>query len=224
MTHPLSGQPFSPADHVVVPGGIAVWTQTEFDIVQTLTNRIRLCAASQTIRIWQDAPAKLQRLVNAGIIEQYTINTHPLLNPTVPLVAWLPGKPEPDFKTISMAARTRWKSAAVSTEVFAASRQAANLFGSDSHGMPPIEHRDHDLLLADVYTFYREQRPEVAARWIGEDFFPKAGFQIKDPDAFLMDDDGKLRCVIESAGRYSTQQVASFHDYCVVHDLPYELW
>ena len=124
----------------------------------------------------------------------------------------------------SHQARARWTSESIATDVFVASRQSANLFGGTSNALPPLEPRDHDLLLADAYAFYREQRPETALRWIGEEFFPKAGFQVKDPDAFLVDGAGRFRCVIESAGRDGTTQVESFHDYCTLHNLPSELW
>ena len=57
-----------------------------------------------------------------------------------------------------------------------------------------------------------------------EDVFPKAGFRIKNPDAFLLDDSGKPMRVVESAGRYGIPQIESFHQHCVERDLPYELW
>jgi hypothetical protein len=68
------------------------------------------------------------------------------------------------------------------------------------------------------------QRPELAALWMGEHGMPKAGYRIKDPDAFLCGESGQVLRVIESAGRYSVEQVQSFHEHCEVHDLPYELW
>ena len=224
MMNELSTPLFSPANHSVLPDAVAGWSQTDFDIAQTLAIRIRILSPSQAARVWDDAPHRLPQLVAAGLIEQYTINAHPLLKPDAPLVAWVPGQPEPNCQIASYQARARWTSESISTHVFVASRQSANLFGGNSNGLPPIEHRDHDLLLADAYAFYRDQRPEAALRWIGEDFFPKAGFQVKDPDAFLVDGAGRFRCVIESAGRYSTKQIESFHDYCALHNLPYELW
>ena len=60
--------------------------------------------------------------------------------------------------------------------------------------------------------------------WVGEDTRPKAGYRIKDPDAWLLDAQGRTICVIESAGRYSTQQIESFHEHCVEYGLPYQLW
>jgi hypothetical protein len=66
--------------------------------------------------------------------------------------------------------------------------------------------------------------PESAARWVGEHVLPKAGHRIKDPDAFIRNDQGEVLCVIESAGRYSADQVESFHEHCVENNLPYQLW
>ena len=57
-----------------------------------------------------------------------------------------------------------------------------------------------------------------------EDCLPKAGYRIKDPDAFLVNSAGEVLRVIESAGRYSIAQIESFHDHCVQYGLPYELW
>jgi hypothetical protein len=100
---------------------------------------------------------------------------------------------------------------------------AANLLGSTARGLPPREHRDHDLRLASIYTAYRLQRPKLAQLWVGEHGLPKAGFRIKDPDAFLCNG-GKVLRVIESAGRYSEWQVEKFHEHCESNELPYELW
>ena len=59
---------------------------------------------------------------------------------------------------------------------------------------------------------------------MGEAARPKAGFRIKDPDAFLIDAAGKVRRVIESGGKYEPDRVEAFHDHCVTEGLPYELW
>jgi hypothetical protein len=101
---------------------------------------------------------------------------------------------------------------------------SANLFGSSAGELSTLLHRDHDLLLAEVYVHYCRHSPQLAARWLGEDVFPKAGFRVKDPDAFLFADDGRPERVIESAGRYGRAQVQAFHEHCIEFDLPYELW
>ena len=40
----------------------------------------------------------------------------------------------------------------------------------------------------------------------------------------LVDVAGRMRRVIESAGRYDPEQIETFHEHCFEYDLPYELW
>jgi hypothetical protein len=98
------------------------------------------------------------------------------------------------------------------------------LFGSTAGGSLSLPHLDHDLRLASLYVHYRRHFPDWARLWIGEHALPKAGYRIKDPDAFLQDKTGRVLRVIESAGRYSSWQVESFHEHCVENQLSYELW
>ena len=114
--------------------------------------------------------------------------------------------------------------AALPTEVWVVSSATAAIFGSTARRLPPPEHYDHDLRLASVYVHYRTMYPRLARQWIGEHALPKAGYRIKDPDAFLRNQNGQVFRVVESAGRYSPAQVESFHEHCAEYDLPYELW
>jgi hypothetical protein len=66
--------------------------------------------------------------------------------------------------------------------------------------------------------------PQLIDYWIGEDALPVAEYGVKNPDAFLFDEEWQPRRVIESAGSYSQKQVATFHEFCRVSRLPYEMW
>ena len=79
-------------------------------------------------------------------------------------------------------------------------------------------------MLAEVFVRYRQELPSLAEFWVGEEALPKAEYGVKNPDAFLIDDELQPRRVIESAGAYSQQQVETFHEYCRLARLPYELW
>lgn len=210
---------------------ISLWTTRDLDIVETLTRRVRLLSIEQIAHIWwrcadarRAARRRLRRLAAAGLVIRTVVNTHPLLDISEPLAAWSPGAEEPDFTDVSRQAKARWCWPSVPSEVFYASRLAANLYGSSAGQLPDLNHRDHDLLLGQVYLVFRAVRPAQARQWIGEDTRLKAGYRIKDPDAFLVDAAGEAVRIIESAGRYSASQVESFHDHCVEHGLPYELW
>ena len=207
------------------------WTQRDLDIVETLTRRVRLLSTEQIARIWWPGASstritrrRLRRLAAGGLVHRVIANVQPLLPITKPLATWRPGANEPNFQRISSRAKMRWQETASPQEVFFATRLAANLFGSSAGEFPPLCHRDHDLLLGQVYAYYRTTRPAQAQFWIGEDARPKAGYRIKDPDAFLLDQSGAVVRVIESAGRYSPSQCESFHQHCLDADLPYELW
>lgn len=208
-----------------------LWTHRELDIVETLTRRVRLLSTAQIRRVWWTAAGserivrrRLRRLQNAGLVAHAIANVHPVLQVNSPLTSWSNSAPAPDFEAVSQNARRRWTEPSEPTDVFFATRLAGNLFGSTSHGLPPLTHRNHDLLLGQVYVHYRTSHSELARRWVSEDVMSKAGFRVKDPDAFLLDDDGQFERVIESAGAYSVKQVQSFHWHCVEYDLPYELW
>ncbi|MHC4880386.1 MAG: hypothetical protein ACYTGL_28385 [Planctomycetota bacterium] len=208
-----------------------MWTPRDLDIVEALARRVRLLTDQQIQSIWWTEPCslpvvrrRLWRLQSSGLIERTTINAQPVRTNIAPLAEWSPGATAPDPQSVSDLARCRWDSPAVPTRVYSASRLAANLFGSSATHFPRPEQFDHDLLLGQVYVEYCTGRPDVAGQWIGEDALPKAGFRIKDPDAFLYDEDGHVIRVIESAGRYSPLQIESFHNHCRQYSLPYELW
>ena len=207
------------------------WSALELDIVRTLSCRVQVLSLELLTRGWspEETPSSscvvvtLNRLIRGGLIERYTANVHPFLSVNEPTLRWMPGDEVPDFKAASYRLKGRWGEAPEPTELFVASRLAANLFGSNSRRLPDPLHRDHDLLLGQVYVHYRLNYPNAAERWIGEALFPKAGHRIKDPDAFLMND-GVPYQIVESGGRYSQQQLESFHDYAQLHDLSYEIW
>jgi hypothetical protein len=206
-------------------------TERDLDLVETLTRRVRLAAVTQVAMLWwpetrglSTARSRLRCLVAAGLIERHFVNAHPLLPVTRPLVAWKPGDDDPDTEHVAAIIRNRWREPSVPTEICVASAAAANIFGSTARGLPALEHRDHDLRLASVYFHFRAARPRQAKLWTGEHALPKAGYRVKDPDAFLVNANGDAVRVIESAGRYSVHQVAAFHEHCSDHELPYELW
>lgn len=206
-------------------------TPRDLDLLRTLTRRVRVIERRRVAAAWwTEAPTsrrahrRVEQLIKAEWLESHLVNVHPPLSVDRPLFAWQPNGRSPEPDDVALACRSRWTSAAVPTEVLVASPKSATLFGSSARGMPPAEHLNHDLRLAAVYLHYRAQLPQLAVLWRGEHCFGKAGYRIKDPDAFLVDETGRVRRVIESAGRYSPEQVESFHQHCVEYDLPYELW
>jgi hypothetical protein len=205
-------------------------TPRDIDIAYTLTRRVRLLTLDQVVQLWwfescsyQTAWHRLRALAREQWVQLATIN---LITIAVeePLVAWQPGQEEPNAEAISHAAQVRWNGVATPTAVVFAGPRAANVYASNAGRLAAVNHRNHDAHLGAVYTVYRTQRSHEAVDWVGEDARPKAGFRIKDPDAWLIDSGGRPYRVIESAGAYTVAQVQAFHEHCVEHELPYELW
>ena len=206
-------------------------TARDLDLLDTLTSRVRILPLHLAAQGWWPearnqgtARRRLDLLAQAGWIECHIINAHPLLPVLQPLFTWEPGQDAPEADRIASAARSRWSQPARPLEVCVASSQAACLLGSTARRLPPPEHRDHDLRLAAVYVHYRTVLPALAELWIGQHALAKAGYQVKDPDALLCDENGRVLRVIESAGRNGAPQIERFHQHCVEFDLPYELW
>ncbi len=206
-------------------------TSRDLDLLETLTRRVRLLTVHQVAELWwpdgnrqRPARGRLERLFAAKLIELHRMNVHPLLPVNAPLFAWQPGEAEPDFEQLAAHCRDRWNKPAVPMTVCVAAPLTANLLGSTARSVPKREHRNHDLRLASVYVAYRLRKPQLAELWLGEHALPKAGYRIKDPDAFLRRPNGDVLRVIESAGRYDATRVESFHDHCEANEFPYELW
>jgi len=207
------------------------WTPAINDLMESLTCRVRLLSLAHLHEGWGNlfgSPAATvdvtKRLIVAGLIvgDVWNLPASPIGDE--PLVAWEPQHSTPDLIQIAEVVRTRWDVSAEPTPVVAATHKAARLFGSSAGGLPPTNHRNHDLLLAGVYVRYRSIEPELADTWLGEDAVAIAERGVKNPDAFLFDDEGNVTRVIESAGRYSLAQLKSFHEHCEASELPYELW
>ncbi len=208
-----------------------VWTPVELEIVETLTRRVCLMSGSQVADVdWSGGESVnhlgslLNRLLAADLLQRTIVNVHPRISLDEPLVAWQPGADQPDLQRARATIKDRWHQPTEPTEVYWATRRAANLFGSTSGDLPDLFHRDHDLLLAEVYVFYRRHRDPLAKRWLGIGVIPQAGCGIKNPDALLFGDDGRPARAVESSGHSGLRQLECFHEHCVSFDLPYEIW
>lgn len=206
------------------------WTKVETEIMTSLTCQIRVLSQQQLERGWQTEnatnalAASIVKLTAAQLIRTEVWNVVPPQIGNVPLFTWKPGAPKPDMWRLSQTIRARWNRPSTTLTVYQATELAGRLFGSRSgHKIRVIEQR-HDLLLAEVFILYRRRLSELAECWVGEEALPMAERGVKNPDAFLFDSLRQPRRVIESAGSYSQSQVETFHEYCRVSRLPYEMW
>lgn len=208
------------------------WTSRDIQIVEALTLKTRVMTLDQIARLWwpkskngaSDAKKRILKLRKAGCIERYQINTHPIISMVSPVTQWRPNLEVPDFSSVAWKLKQRWILTHTPTWVFVATRRAANLFGSFGGKLKDPLQVTHDIHLSEVYLKYSFEFPGQADRWVGEDAFLKAGHGIKDPDAFLLDENGTITKVVEFGGKYSADRVEQFHRHCEERELEYELW
>ncbi len=206
------------------------WTELETEIMTALACKVRVLSEQQLVRGWEKHHStetlafSVGRLNAARLIrsEKWSV-VLPAIG-SAPLFTWKPGETEPDTWPLSKQVRSRWNRSESTVRVYQATERAGRLFGSRSGHNTRVFERRHDLLLSDVFVLYRLRLPELGQCWVGEDALPMAERGVKNPDAFLLDDEYQPRRVIESAGSYSQKQVDTFHEYCRQCRLPYELW
>lgn len=208
----------------------ALETDVGVKIAMALACQVKVLSVQQIASIWgKDFSADslngtLCQLVESGLVTKSEWNVVPPPIDECPAFTWRPADPAPDGWRLSKQFRLRWKQPTQPINVFQATTKAGRLFGSRCGSMIRTIEQQHDLLLSQVFVLYHQRLPQLVPFWVGEHAMPVAERGVKNPDAFLIDNQGEPRRVIESAGAYSQKQVESFHRYCQQAGLPYELW
>lgn len=207
--------------------------QRDEALLETLVFKVRLLALEMIAEAWWSnaiapevhADRRLQHLVEAGLLEQVEVLAEPLLALKSPVFCWQPDEPEPDCDAIGYALQSRWTQAPRHTTIYVATKKAINEYGGRGRGgLRRRLQATHDLHLSAVYLHYLRDDPDAAAAWVGEDMLGKAGHHVKDPDAIVLDPEGRPEKIVEFGGRYDARRVRDFHDHCARFGLSYELW
>lgn len=206
-----------------------ILSEIEFHILEALTCKVRVLSRDQILRAWHESDScqlleSIERLMSAKLVQMQMWEVVVPDTKRTPLFTWKPNQSEPDTWQISEKAKERWRRKRSTVFAYQATALAGRFFGARCGKLIRTTERQHDLLLSEVFVDYVRSMPELAERWYGEDVVPPAPYGVKNPDAFLFDEEFQPRRVIESAGAYSQRQVKSFHRYCRVSNLPYELW
>lgn len=214
---------------LVFPMVATGWTATEQSLTRALALQVPCLTLEQISRGWfasadeprRAAESAAARLLTAGLLERRQWDAHPLLPLTAPLFRWRPGAVAPTrrrFESLAERASERWELHHVGVEVNVATRAARRALGAfGGNGHEKACEATHDLHLAEVFVQYRLRRPLLAAAWHGEAAFPKLGFDLrsmKDPDAFLLNEQGQAERIIEMTGRYTADHLADLHEHC----------
>lgn len=204
-------------------------TERDREIVRTLLDKVRLMSEGQVATTWWAggaAPAarRLRSLADGGWLLGARMLARPLLPLDVPLVAWEPRDPAPEFGSLSWRAQSRWTSPATFTRIWrAAPLAAARLGGAARRDVKNLCQVTHDLHVAEVYlAFLRDSDPR-AAMWVGEDAVPPGLIGGFLPDALLLRR-GRIARAIEFGGAYPLGRFARFHEHCEFLGIPYTVF
>jgi len=129
------------------------WTHGTCDLIETLTCRVRVLSLSHIQRGWREQFGSLrvvletvERLVKADLLQGdvWSLPATPVNGK--PLCCWSPGEAEPEFIRLERTVYNRWGGPTTAVPVVASTHKAARLFGSTTGGLPPENHRNHDLI------------------------------------------------------------------------------
>ena len=111
------------------------------------------------------------------------------------------------------------------TTVVTATRKTHNLFGRGVvPRRPKLTQITHDLHVAEVFLAYCTRGFDVQRRWVLEDYFPDTWPIREQPDAILLDEEGKFLRAVEYGGDYSVERLEKLHHALARIWLPYEIW
>lgn len=216
------------------------------NLVRALALDVRLATPDQVRRGWGWPPSdsglrncrqRLRKLVDAGLLRATMVPSTPMLDLKEPVVVWEPGDPTPDFDAASHALKSRWADLEeVPMRVYMTTPQGASAFGGKGRiGYSKLAQATHDLHVTELYIRIREESPDLAGDWVGEDIIAgELKKYEKLADAEIRDDQGTTVLYLEFGGRYDAREVKKKHDYFAGEPLrpgaprrqpaPYEIW
>jgi hypothetical protein len=207
-------------------------TSRDFEILEVLTQRVRVLSLEQIARTWwatspngpKLARERRKLLAKDSLVDQVEAAAHPELPLSKPVLTWSPGAAEPDLGSASYQLQSRWRASPKPTLFNVASKKAGNRFGGHGGRMPLGTHRTHDLHMAAVFLLLRRSDPDTAKCWVFEERLRRDGRSKSEklPDAMIQN--GTSRKVVEFGGAYSKKKLEVFHGYCAGQELPYEVW
>lgn len=212
------------------------WTERDWLVLKALALDVRVLSVRQAARLWWTAgrtgegkaTERLKKLMLAGFVERYRVEVYPALRFDEPEYRWRPGNPlrdEPFFDSLVGYHKTQRRGRRLDRRflqeeqpiwLYVATEFTRNLFASYGHGLPDQYDRNHDYQMAELFVaFHTSRLPRtVQGSWLGEDALPKAGKWKKDPDAWLCDESGNRREVLEFIGSgYDGRRLLDLHRY-----------
>ena len=206
-------------------------TERDQATVDATVSKVRLLGLRQVADHWWDgdlanARRRLRLLVDVDLLKRITVHARTLPAIDRPIAIWQPNQAAPSAGQVAQALQSRWRRRAVRAQTaYIATARAIQLFGGKGRGelKNPLQ-ATHDLGVAAVWLHLDTHDPELADAWKGEDLMADTRRGEKCPDAFIVEDSGDVRCVIEFGGAYDANRVRAFHRDCSDRATPYQIW
>jgi len=207
------------------------FTPRDHELLPAVVQKVRLFGLRQVAEHWWDgdtanARRRLKQYAAAGLIERIEVHARPLPQLTQPVFSWRPQEAIPNFDAVAYRLQVRWKSTPVRPcSAFVATERLAQHYGGRRSGelKHPLQ-ATHDLGVAQIWLQLQATATAWADAWRGEDILAHTRRGEKCPDAFIVNEQQEVFCVIEFGGAYSAERVRDFHEDCVQRNLPYQLW
>lgn len=214
-----------------IPSPTIALTQRDTELLETLTQRVRVLSVDQISRTWWPSStttatsvARLRQLADAGYLSRINLMAHPETPVSQPVCVWHQDHPVPDFGAVAWSLNSRWTEPLVSTACVIATRFAGRFFGGHGGRPPRRAETTHDLQLGAVFLQMRTNQPHRVATWISEEDRKKdTGHGEKLPDA-IVTDDGHQTAIELGGTSYDRNKLQEFHTFCAGQNLNYEIW
>lgn len=206
-------------------------TVRDLQILDTLTQRVRVLGVSQVAQTWwvgtenaiENARRRLGVLADAGHVHLTRILAQPVIPLENPLVTWRAPEPIPDFGPVISCLRRRWNYPVQPTAAVLATKSAAASLGG--HAQPPrLSEGTHDLHVAEVFLRLYRANPARSRKWVPEaklaDGRTRTG---RVPDA-LLSLPGRPVVIEVGGASYDKEKLRGFHRFCETKGYDYELW
>lgn len=202
------------------------WSGTATAVLQALGRCVRVLTAEQIASGWFDcdcdlAEETLTPLSDGSLIERHRVFAHPLIEISPPVFHWKPGDPTPSdeqFADLAAHFQGRWTEPVEPIDVYVATRTGVNVVGGYAPDPPETEQWTHDIHVGEMLiNLIEENSTDVVESIVGEAALPKLGKDIKwmkDPDMFVVDENGSALQVLEFAGAYDEKHLRDLHKHC----------
>ena len=203
----------------------------DIEILHVLLTKVRFLSLRQIADAFfagdmANAVRRLETLEERGFLVSFRLNARTPAPVNSPLVIWTPGSDQPSASRIAYCLGKRWLRQGTRMRLcyFVGPRFEA-MTGIPCRAKPlHTLQASHDLGLAELFLYFRQNRSEDAILWRGENASDVTDLKSQRPDAVLLDSSGYEARVIEYGGLYNAKRLDRLHRCCKQRSLPYELW